>query len=68
MIVEGQEKEDFWKLLGGKGEYSSAPRLQDDNEERPARLFQCSNASGTFRVNEIVDFTQVSIIHIYIYI
>jgi len=58
MIIEGQEKDDFWTLLGGKGEYSSTPRLVDNNEERPARLFQCSNASGAFIVNEIVEFSQ----------
>jgi len=28
MMTEGQEKEDFWNILGGKGEYSSSPRLQ----------------------------------------
>ena len=27
MIVEGQEKNDFWQLLGGKAEYSSDPVL-----------------------------------------
>ncbi len=32
---------------------------QVDNEERPPRLFQCSNASGVFTVNEISEFTQV---------
>lgn len=58
MIIEGQEKEDFWTLLGGKGPYSSAPRLVVSTEDRPARLFQCSNASGYFTVNEIVDFSQ----------
>ena len=25
-MIEGQEKEDFWKLLGGKGEYFKETR------------------------------------------
>ena len=32
--------------------------LQQEVPERPPRLFQCSNASGKFRVEEIPDFTQ----------
>jgi len=28
MMTEGQEKEDFWNVLGGKGDYSNSPRLQ----------------------------------------
>ena len=28
MITEGQEKDLFWDLLGGKGDYSSSPRLR----------------------------------------
>ena len=28
MVVEGQEKEQFWTVLGGKAEYSSAERLK----------------------------------------
>jgi hypothetical protein len=59
MVIEGQEKEDFWDLLGGKAPYSSDPRLVEDNEDHPPRLFQCSNASGVFTVNEIVEFVQV---------
>ena len=60
MIIEGQEKDDFWALLGGKGPYSNSPRLVEENEERAPRLFQCSNASGVFTVNEIVEFGQVT--------
>ena len=30
-----------------------------NEEEDEPRLFQCSNASGVFTVNEIYDFTQV---------
>lgn len=62
LISEGQEKEDFWNLLGGKAEYSTSPRLRLDLEERPPRLFQCSNASGYFTVNEIPEFAQVDLV------
>ena len=34
--------------------------MLDDFEPR---LFQCSNASGTFCVNEIADFVQVNFLH-----
>lgn len=59
MIFEGQEKDDFWKALGGKEEYASSKRLQEDESDHPARLFQCSNASGRFIVEQIPDFHQV---------
>jgi len=60
LLCEGQEKDDFWSLLGGKGAYSTSPRLttQGSVEECDPRLLQCSNASGAFQVNEICDFTQ----------
>lgn len=32
---------------------------QTESESRPARLFHCSNASGSFRVVEVLDFVQV---------
>lgn len=60
MIFEGQEKEDFWTALGGREEYASDKRLQDDEGEHQIRLFQCSNASGQFIVDEIPNFTQVT--------
>ncbi|KAK2155962.1 hypothetical protein LSH36_225g00031 [Paralvinella palmiformis] len=63
MIVEGQEKEEFWQLLGGKQEYASDFSLkQPENEQRPSRLFQCSNASGGFKAEEIVDFVQEDLV------
>lgn len=58
MMTEGQEKDEFWSVLGGKGEYSNSPRLQTECESRRARLFHCSNASGSFKVTEVVDFVQ----------
>ena len=62
IVMESQEKEDFWDKLGGKAEYSDAKRLLNDEEGRDPRLFQCSNASGNFSVEEIFDFAQVGLL------
>lgn len=42
-----------------QSQYFLLLHLQLDSEARPPRLFHCSNASGTFRVSEILEFTQV---------
>jgi len=55
-IDEGTEPADFWSALGGKGTYASSPALIGDAHE--PRLFQCSNASGAFRVDEVFNFNQ----------
>merc|ERR1712232_627298 len=55
-VKEGEEPDKFWQFLGGKGEYASEKELQE--APRDPRLFQCSDASGTFRVEEIHDFAQ----------
>ena len=57
-VGEGSEPEDFWAALGGKGEYASNKWLAEELPSYPARLFQCSNASGKFTVEEIFDFAQ----------
>lgn len=49
VISEGQEKPEFWDLLGGQEEYANDVRLADPLISRPARLFHCSDASGAFR-------------------
>eukprot|EP01121_Diplochlamys_sp_Union-15-3_P004709 TRINITY_DN14910_c0_g1_i1.p1 TRINITY_DN14910_c0_g1~~TRINITY_DN14910_c0_g1_i1.p1 ORF type:complete len:321 (+),score=83.44 TRINITY_DN14910_c0_g1_i1:80-964(+) len=53
---EGEEPEEFWKLLNGKTEYSNQPYLVE--KDIGARLFQCSDATGNFKVFEILNFTQ----------
>jgi len=55
-VKEGEEDDAFWSFLGGKGEYASAKELQE--APRDPRLFQCSDATGGFRVEEIFDFAQ----------
>ena len=55
-VGEGGEPDDFWEALGGKAEY---PKLRE-GEPEPAdpRLFQCSNATGAFTMDEIINFAQ----------
>ncbi|KAF4524898.1 hypothetical protein B566_EDAN015554 [Ephemera danica] len=62
VIYEGQEKPEFWEAIGGKEPYADTKRLADSSETMPARLFQCSNASGMFRADEIVNFAQTDLI------
>merc|ERR1719183_739209 len=50
ILEEGAETEEFWALLGGKGEYLSDPALYDPSFE--PRLFAISNCSGGMRMEE----------------
>ncbi|NXS86977.1 VILI protein, partial [Erpornis zantholeuca] len=58
VIAEGQEPPEFWLALGGKSQYASNKRLQEENPSVSPRLFECSNKTGTFLATEIIDFTQ----------
>ena len=49
IVYEGQEKADFWSLLGGKGSYTDERVLKNIGEATTPRLFHGSNASGTFK-------------------
>ncbi|XP_061189061.1 advillin-like isoform X1 [Saccostrea echinata] len=62
MVFEGQEKDTFWNVLGGKKPYINDKRLQEVETNHPARLFQVSNASGRFTVDEIPDFSQQDLV------
>ncbi|ESO94636.1 hypothetical protein LOTGIDRAFT_227360 [Lottia gigantea] len=62
MVFEGQEKDDFWKVLGGKEEYAHDKRLAAEDSTHPPRLFQLSNASGKFTCVAIPDFVQSDLV------
>lgn len=57
-IHEEQEPQDFWRALGGKAAYASTPTVVATVPSHPPRLFQCSDASSKFIVEEIFDFSQ----------
>ncbi|XP_030829530.1 advillin isoform X2 [Strongylocentrotus purpuratus] len=62
LVPEEKEPAEFWEAIGGKQEYASSPRLQEETPAHGPRLFQCSNASGNFRVEEINNYTQQDLI------
>lgn len=62
IVYEGQERADFWAKLGGLEPYASDPRLAETDQAQPARLFQCSNASGRFLVEEVSEFVQLDLV------
>ncbi|XP_076854303.1 gelsolin b isoform X2 [Brachyhypopomus gauderio] len=52
-VAEGEEGDDFWKVLGGKTEYCRSTRLKSKMDSHPPRLFACSNKTGHFRIEEV---------------
>ncbi|XP_034548396.1 gelsolin-like isoform X2 [Notolabrus celidotus] len=58
-LQEGREEGAFWEALGGKEDYCHSPRLQNNIEAHPPRLFSCSNKTGNFLMDEVPgDMTQ----------
>ncbi|XP_076312885.1 villin-1-like isoform X2 [Tachypleus tridentatus] len=62
LVSEGQEKSDFWGAIGGQEPYSNTKLLKSEDDCHQPRLYQCSNASGRFQVEEIFDFNQSDLI------
>ena len=62
IVAEGNETDDFWGFLGGKGEYAKVDTA-GELEIAEARLFQCTNKTGVFDVEEIYNFCQDDLIN-----
>ncbi|ROT78895.1 hypothetical protein C7M84_002399 [Penaeus vannamei] len=62
IVSEGHEKEEFWRALGGKEAYATTPKLKEEHPAHSPRLFQCSNATGVFKAEEVVNFSQVDLV------
>nr|CAD7432912.1 unnamed protein product [Timema monikensis] len=58
VLYEGQEKCNFWEAIGGKGEYTTNKEQTEHRDVIPPRLFHSSCTTDTFRVEEIVNFSQ----------
>lgn len=60
---EGEEPEEFWTALGGKGEYSREKIAWDTIGGFEPRLFNVSNSTGFMWVKEIPNFTQEDLLN-----
>uniref|UniRef100_UPI0037E77E08 gelsolin-like n=1 Tax=Semicossyphus pulcher TaxID=241346 RepID=UPI0037E77E08 len=52
-LTEGDEEDAFWDALGGQEDYCHSPRLKNNIEAHPPRLFACSNKTGNFLMEEV---------------
>jgi len=55
-INEGEEPDEFWAAIGGKGEYPDA-RVLDEGSREP-QLFSVSNSTGRLAIDPVFDFSQ----------
>ncbi len=59
IVIESQEKDDFWATLGGPMPYHNEKRLPNSSHSaKIARLFEVSNTSGKLTVQEVYQFSQ----------
>lgn len=59
-VDEGSEPDEFWSSLGGRKPYASL-RVGEPAPKDP-RFFLCSNATGTFKIEEVQDYEQEDLI------
>ncbi|KAK3752621.1 hypothetical protein QZH41_018816, partial [Actinostola sp. cb2023] len=62
VVREEHEPENFWEDIGGREPYATGKRLEEEKPSYPPRLFQFSNASGAFKIEEIFEFVQEDLI------
>jgi len=59
-VDEGSEPDDFWSSLGGRKPYASL--CVGEPAPKDPRFFMCSNATGTFKIEEVQDYEQEDLI------
>ena len=67
-VVEGSEPPAFWAALGGKGAYAESRPPPPSASGFEPRLFFCSDETGAFKVEEVIDFSQEDLEHDDVYI
>jgi len=58
VVEEGNEAEDFWAIVGKKPDEAPNYYKKLGNKRYLPRLFQCSEATGAFTVEEVYPFVQ----------
>jgi hypothetical protein len=69
-LLEGEEGDEFWEAVGGKGEVAAsdeAPLLLAP-PSAPPRLFQCLFEGGVMDVHEVFDYCQENLDHRFVYV
>ncbi|KAG2616455.1 hypothetical protein PVAP13_3NG208857 [Panicum virgatum] len=56
LVREGSEPDDFWKVLGGRSEYSKEKRVKGWPADR--HLYACRFEQGLLKVKEVFSFCQ----------
>jgi len=55
-VNEGEEPDEFWAAIGGKGEYPDE-RVLDEGSREPM-MYQVSNSTGSLDITPVFDFSQ----------
>jgi hypothetical protein len=58
-LMEGEETDEFWSVIGGKGPYPSTDAMVDGTE---AKFFQLRKAAGLVEVEQLVEYSEADLL------